>query len=402
MKPKMILVFLLLPLVVVMNGQDKKDEYLRKVLSNLEKIKSATYKLHTEAWEPGDTIPVYRVPNFVKEYANPQDSTIGASFVILDVKDKRTIAWGGYDGNVRAMVYHDAKEVVIDDFSTRKRPFRPLTPPFFNYVKSIIVYSLTTPDSITTTLEDIGDAYHFKVVIHENEQVEFFGKDFHLSNPYCPDPTSIYELWISKKNDLPYKKRREMSHQTTVEACSNVEVNQLSIEDFNLYDYFPKDYEVKKYGMRRSKQNNPSLVGVKAPNWVLKDSKEQDVSLADFKSKVLLINFTGIGCGPCKIAIPFLNSLADQFKKEELEVVAIESWKRKMHSIQNYINVNKINYPLLEGSDGVIKDYLNGNRGVPYYFMLDEDRIIRKVIYGYTEGKTEEEIKEAIKELLHK
>lgn len=191
-----------------------------------------------------------------------------------------------------------------------------------------------------------------------------------------------------------------MSQGTSVEVCSNVEINKLSIENFSLYDYFPLDYEIRKRGEQGKKQSKPSLVGAQAPDWTLRDINEQDVSLAGFKSKVLLINFTGVGCGPCKMAIPFLNGLKNQFKKEELEVVAIESWKRKIHSIQNYINTNRINYKLLEGNDKVIQNYLDGNRGVPYYFILDENRVIKKIIYGYGKGTTDKEITDAIKELL--
>lgn len=80
--------------------------------------------------------------------------------------------------------------------------------------------------------------------------------------------------------------------------------------------------------------------------------------------------------------------------------MAIECWNRKIHSIQNYIKTNTINYKLLEGSEEVIKDYLDGNRGVPYYFILDKDRVIKKVIYGYGKGQTDKEITDAIKELL--
>lgn len=44
MRTKAVLFFLLLLPVYVVNGQDDKREYLKKVLDNLEQIKSATYK----------------------------------------------------------------------------------------------------------------------------------------------------------------------------------------------------------------------------------------------------------------------------------------------------------------------------------------------------------------------
>ena len=42
MRTKAVLFFLLLLPVYVVNGQDDKREYLKKVLDNLEQIKSAT------------------------------------------------------------------------------------------------------------------------------------------------------------------------------------------------------------------------------------------------------------------------------------------------------------------------------------------------------------------------
>lgn len=400
MKTKAILVFLSLLAVTVMNGQNNKREYLKKVLENLEQVKSAAYNEHCVVWEPGDTIPLFTRNHYIEEYDNPKDTTIGAAYVEYeDMQGKKVFAWG-YDGSVSASAYHDKKGILVDDFSSNRHPFRPLTPPFFNYAKSIIRYSLTTQDNITTELKDVGDAYYFKMEIHENQIVEFFGKDYHWANPYESNPTFIYELWISKENDLPYKERTEKSQMTGLNIYSDIKLNQLSIENFNLHDYFPQDYEIRYRKDQKQKKSKPDLVGTKALAWTLKDMDEQDISLTDFKSKVLLINFTGIGCGPCKMAIPFLNGLKDQFKKEELEVVAIECWNRKSHSIQNYINTNKINYKLLEGSEQVIKDYLDGNRGVPYYFILDKDRVIKKVIYGYGKGQTDKEIIGAIRELL--
>lgn len=65
---------------------------------------------------------------------------------------------------------------------------------------------METEDSIATTLEDCGDYFHFKLVINENTQVEFFGKAYHMPPPpFYVEQTSIYELWIHKSNGLPYK-----------------------------------------------------------------------------------------------------------------------------------------------------------------------------------------------------
>ena len=79
-------------------------------------------------------------------------------------------------------------------------------------------------------------------------------------------------------------------------------------------------------------------------------------------------------------------------------MVAIESWSR-MHSLQNYAKRKELNYMFLDGDDKVIEDYRMGG-AAPYFFILDKERIIRKVIRGYGMGKTDKEITEAIEELL--
>lgn len=382
----------------VFAGEENKETIMKKVLSNLEKIENASYCTFIQAWQPGDTLSTdYR--RLMREYNNPQDSTIGASFVWWNAEDTTKME-GAYDGTYYVSMFHEHRGAVIDDFKSRNLPFRPLSPPFFNYAKNILQYALTTSDSIFTEWEDTADAYHFKMTIHEDRQVEFFGKAYHMpENPYIyGDPTSIYELWIDKKIYLPYKIRREMSTNTSEETCLNPELNKLPTNSIQATDYIPDGYEVRKYGEKRKDKSTSIMLGKKAPDWLLNDMNGSPVSLADFKSKVLLINFTGIGCGPCKIAIPFLNGLKDLFSIEDCSVISIECWGNKLHSLRVYADKNQIDYPFLEGNDGIIENYLQGNRGVPVFFILDETRTIKNIIHGYNTETTGQEIIKAIKE----
>lgn len=400
-----ILIFLFFIIMISCTDNKSTENYLSKVLKNLEKIESASYTAFIEAWPPGDTIPAFTNYRYIKEYINPADSTIGASYVSLDYDDTTKLDFG-YDGNIRVLIYHGHKGLVIDDFKSeaaKRFPYRPVTPPFFSFTKNIIWYALNTNDSITIDLQDAGKEYYFKLTIYEDRQVEFHGKA-----QYTPDnshiygeTTSIYELWINKSDDLPYKVRREMSHDISVTTCIDPEFNKLSIADFNLYSYFPEDYEIRKYGEKKNDYSISEAVNKKAPDWTLNDMHEQSVSLADIKSKVVLINFTGIGCGPCKLAIPFLNRLKEKYSTDEFELIAIESWGGKPHSLQNYTNRNNINYKLLSATDEILEEYQTG-RGVPTFFVLDKDRIIRKAIRGYGNETTDKEIINAIDELLNR
>ena len=399
MRTGLLLIAFFLSSVMTMDGQENNNDYLRKVLSNLENIKTATYRSLTESWEPGDTTTNISGFTFVEEYDNPADSTIGASWVNY-TDDKKELT-SCYDGHVHISYWHDKHGVVVNDFTFRKLPFRPLGSPFFNYAKNIIKYALTTDDSISVDVKDSGADYFFRLVINEDEQVEFFGAGHHIPNPPFDmgDPTSIYEMWIGKLNDLPYKIRREMSHNISANTCFDVQLNKLEATEIKASDYIPKDYEVREYGKKYDTKPQPDLTGKQAPDWTLMDIKEQMVSLSELKSKVILIEFTGIGCGPCMASIPFLNELKKKYSATDLTVVGIETWNRKTRSLQNYANRHAIGYTFLSGNDEIVDNYQVG-LAAPAFFILDENRIIRKIVRGYNSENTGKEISNLINELL--
>lgn len=149
------------------------------------------------------------------------------------------------------------------------------------------------------------------------------------------------------------------------------------------------------------KESALALVGYKAPQWTLKNVEEQLVSLSDFKSKVLLINFTGIGCGPCQAAIPALKGLKDKFSSVEFDIVAIESWQASPYSLKNYKNKNGLNYTILCADKEVTKNYKTGSTA-PVFLVLDKQRVVKKVIFGYRAGETDKILENAIIELISK
>lgn len=158
---KLIFASLLLISIISCKIHANTNDYLRKVLNNLEKIESATYFKDIESWEPGDTIPTVVARRFIKEYNNPMDSTIGANFMSFNCDDTTKLE-SCYDGKVTALINDDVKGIEINDFTFRQLPFRLVTPPFFNYAKNIIRYTLTTKDSITVSLKDCGNNYYLK------------------------------------------------------------------------------------------------------------------------------------------------------------------------------------------------------------------------------------------------
>jgi peroxiredoxin len=140
------------------------------------------------------------------------------------------------------------------------------------------------------------------------------------------------------------------------------------------------------------------LNGTRAPDWTIKDVNGNDVSLSDLKRKVVVLQFTGIGCGPCHQAMPFLKAWANESSQNNFEVVGIETWSRNQEGIKRYFDKNAINYKFLKADSTIMSNYRIYS--VPVFFVLDENRIIRQVISGYERDVSDTKLREAVKELL--
>jgi len=394
-----LLIFILMIFSILMSSctsSGTKDVYLRKVLANLEQIKSATYYSTISAYSPGDNSAYGIQYSYFKEYINLSDTSVGASFVKLMQSDTTRMEYC-YDGRIRAWVNWDERTYVTDDFQNNPWPFRVIMPPFVTKAKSIIQYALATKDSIMINTQDFGDSLLFNITIYDHV-VEFVGKLPVYETPLGSmiGETSRYEIWVDKSNDLPYRIIREMPHNSSDEVISNVKLNTLRIDDFNVSEYFPADF--KHYTQNRKTTAVSELIGKVAPDWTLNDLDNKSIALADLKSKVLMIQFTSVNCGPCKASIPFLKQLASGYKNNNFDFVSIESYSRNSTVLKKYRNKNDFNYKFLMSTDSITERY--NIKATPVFFILDANRVVRKVITGYESGTTDKKIRDAINELL--
>ena len=383
-------------------GPQSDKEYLSDVLQKMNKVESVSYNAVQKVWLPGEEKPNSIRPLECYEHTNPQDTIIGSSYIEIHKDGYRMV----YDGTIAAHTFVDEgkKWMRVDDFTTRgPLPFRMVMTPFFYYTQSILKYAIATQDSIELSLKDLGNDYLMELTIHASGQVEFFGKERYIPRPPFPqDPTSIYQIWISKANDLPYRYRKEMAHITVETACSDFVYNPSDKGRIVATDYFPEGYEVIRRGEKVSKPT-VDMTGKKAPDWTLINMKDQSVSLKQIKSKVVLLQLTGIGCGPCGISTKFLHQLREKYSPSDLAIVAVETWGRTKSSREAYMKHHDINYDFLSGERKVInqliKDYQAAG-GVPQFYVIGKDRTILKSFKGYALEKSDQLIEEEIKKAL--
>lgn len=396
-----VIVLLVSYLILIKKTENKTDpqkEYLKKVLSNLEQIKSATYNTNIKSYMPWDTSPSVDRDGYSIEYSNPADTFLGSSFVYFNMKDSLRVSLC-YDGKMSAYIFDEHKGVLIDSFKVIKhKGYRVINAPFFTWNECLIKYVLETNDSLIIKSKDYEDHVQFSFTIYD-DVVEVIGNrivhdTMHLS---AKGKISQYDIWIHKSNGLPYKSKRDMPHNMTIRTIENVELNTLDISNFVASDFFPRGYTIKEE-KASSKTKKSSLEGTVAADWTLTDSDNNTVKLSDLKTKVLVVQFTGIGCGACQAAIPFLKQLVIDYQAKDFEFVSLESWGSKVEALKRYKNHHGLNYKFLKSPKNITAKYNVG--AVPVIFILDEKRTIKKVIQGYGKGTTDKKILDAIDELI--
>lgn len=386
----------LFSLVVLTNSchvEKNVNSYLKKVLNSLSQIESATYSSTLSGSMPGDTLKYVTYSTQTEEYFNPSDTTIGSILTVVQQDATHKASWV-YDGNALVFMNWNEKTISVDSFKIARHPFRPVRPPFYNYTKSIIQYALNTKDSIAVELIDLADTMLFRLTVY-GKSVEFFGKPYY-NDPRYTEPLSKYDIWINKADNLPFKYRRNLVSTLSWESVENVVFNHNKIEEFKVANYIPEGFT--PLTRKNRSEAIMDLTNKKAPELNLIDSDNNPMSLRNFNSKVVLIQFTGIGCGFCHLSVPFLKNLPNDYTPDDFDLIAVETWSNDPEVVKRYISNNKINYPYLLSTEE--DKMLYQISGVPVFFILDENRIIRKIIRGYSKDSTDKEIRDAINALI--
>ena len=152
-------------------------------------------------------------------------------------------------------------------------------------------------------------------------------------------------------------------------------------------------------GIDPAAESNASLGGDenKAPDFTLTSVSGEDVSLSDFKGKVVVIDFWATWCPPCRKGIPDLISLQKEYK-DKVAVIGISLDRENTKAgVPDFVNKMGINYPVVYFNDKVIIDF-GGVSAIPTTFIIDQKgNIVKKIIGLYPKSEYEQKIKELIK-----
>jgi serine/threonine protein kinase/thiol-disulfide isomerase/thioredoxin len=157
----------------------------------------------------------------------------------------------------------------------------------------------------------------------------------------------------------------------------------------------PPAPSVSQRGSSDTAPEEISLIGKPAPAFTQEDANGRQVSLADFKGKVVLLDFWATWCQHCVKAIPHLESLHKKYSQEGLMVIGLNN-EPNQDKVRQFAQ-GWMSYLSVSGMDRVFREY--GVEGVPSFFYVDREGKVRYHETGFSDGK-ESRIEARVRELL--
>jgi peroxiredoxin len=128
-------------------------------------------------------------------------------------------------------------------------------------------------------------------------------------------------------------------------------------------------YLVARHHQRAMSSGTGSRPGQFAPEFSLQDLAGRTVILANYRGKVVLLNFWATWCEPCRQEIPEFVQL--QSNHRDLQILGI-SLDDSTEPVRTFNNEFKINYPVAIG-DAALATRYGGILGLPVSFIIGCD-----------------------------
>jgi thiol-disulfide isomerase/thioredoxin len=137
------------------------------------------------------------------------------------------------------------------------------------------------------------------------------------------------------------------------------------------------------------------FVGNKAYDFLLLDREGNDISLSSLKGKVVFLNFWASWCGPCKMEMPHMQKVYEEYKDKDVVILAVNitaSEKNGIEGVNNFLNENKYTFPVLYDKDGSVSEKYRIS-AIPTTYIINRDGIIVNFV---RRSMSEEMIKQQI------
>lgn len=352
--------FLFLSCVLIVFSCNRKIDFLKEAK---DKLNESNYISYIEtAFYPIPESDLIDTVNTKTEVLFDDDDSLGYNFIQMSDRVD-----GIYQDNMLRIANHKDSIVRIylpkhfensDEFKkTVESNFRDKWSPM-NLLKEEWEYVTDT------VIDDSNFQNYYKI---ESDRV-YEGRKIHTEHHIFINSNSFLERF-ERRNYID----GSLSQRVTI-IFSNYKMNQKQVAlNYN----FPENY-VSTYG--KEKKLESLKVGEVAPEFSGVNIDGDSISLKMFKGQKVLLNFSVITCGYCKMALEHFNQ-EDYVLTDKVSVLYINPEDNETR-METYMKKTPIPFPVIAKAEDIGERYRINS--YPRYFLIDEKGIIEKIQVGYS------------------
>lgn len=123
------------------------------------------------------------------------------------------------------------------------------------------------------------------------------------------------------------------------------------------------------------------LIGKVAPDFTLMNMAGQQVSLSQYRGKVVILNFWATWCPPCREEMPSMEALYKKYQDQGFVMLAVNVDETGAAAVRKFLQKNPYSFPILLDSDNVAQNTYGVFR-FPESFIIDRNGVIVDKVIG--------------------
>lgn len=127
---------------------------------------------------------------------------------------------------------------------------------------------------------------------------------------------------------------------------------------------------------------------VEAIDFELEDMQGVLRKLSSYRGKIVFLNFWATWCGPCRIEMPSMQRVYEEFKGEGLVIVAVDL-REDREQVKRFLDQYGLTFPVLLDKTGRV-GATYGARAIPTTYLIDRKGYIIGRAIGAREWDTRE------------